>query len=445
MRANFYFLTIFLLIFSIVSNAQTKDDKFGVDKQKTLYHNSIYVEHVKQKNYEEALPSWRYMFKNAPKYNRTLYKNGVKLMRYLIAKKNDLKYVDSLMLVYDMRIKYFGNHKTYDKGWILSKKAEDLFKYKKKDVNALKEVVTIAEEAIKLKKEKVSPTIFSTSMLAVYELYKKSAVNKEKIINSYQEYVAALEKIEKTTTNAKIKKIANKVAKKVEKIFFKAGVADCNTLVEVFTPKYKANSSDVELIKKIIKLFKSADECTDLPFYIELSEKLYSLEPSSESAANMAKMFSRQGDNVKTIQYYNQAIKLETNNITKAEYKLKIASMMLKDKKLRETKKIALEALKLNPKLGMAYILIGRAYAQYSPKYSKKNFERRTLYWAAVDKFIKAKAVDSSVARDANIYIKTYKQQFPLSEDAFMEGYTKGKVYKIGSWINESTVVRFNK
>lgn len=106
-------LTLLVAIFAIstLTNAQTIDSKFGVDSIKTLKNASIYYQLVKQKRYEEALESWRYVFKYAPKFQRSVYNNGVKIMRYMA--KKDKKYVDTLMAVYDQRIKYFGNDRKY--------------------------------------------------------------------------------------------------------------------------------------------------------------------------------------------------------------------------------------------------------------------------------------------------------------------------------------------
>ncbi|RUT72638.1 hypothetical protein DLK05_17345, partial [Ancylomarina longa] len=113
------------------ANAQTKESKYGVDSVKTIMTASLYGEMVKQKNYKEALPSWRYIFNNAPKFQRSTYINGVKIMRGMYYATKDKKYVDTLMMVYDQRIKYFGTSRKYPTGWILGRKGGDLFAFGK--------------------------------------------------------------------------------------------------------------------------------------------------------------------------------------------------------------------------------------------------------------------------------------------------------------------------
>lgn len=99
----------------------------------------------------------------------------------------------------------------------------------------------------------------------------------------------------------------------------------------------------------------------------------------------------------------------------------------------------------MNPNNGAAYILIGKAYAAYASNYGEDAFDHASVFWAAVDKFNKAKQVDPSVADEANVQIKAYSQHFPNTEEAFFRSVTDGATVKIGDWINETTTARFLK
>ena len=90
----------------------------------------------------------------------------------------------------------------------------------------------------------------------------------------------------------------------------------------------------------------------------------------------------------------------------------------------------ALDALKTNPNMGDAYITIGLAYAVSSNDYEGDEFDKRTVFWAAVDKFVKAKQVDPSVAAKANEYIERYSPHFPTKDEAFFRDITAGKSVK---------------
>jgi len=113
-------------------------------------------------------------------------------------------------------------------------------------------------------------------------------------------------------------------------------------------------------------------------------------------------------------------------------------------KKYAEVKSAALAAIQCNPNNGEAYILIGQAYAAYAPNYGEDAFDHASVYWAAVDKFQKAKSVDPNVADKAQELISTYTPHFPSKEEAFFRSVTDGGKVQIGDWINETTTARFN-
>jgi len=61
----------------------------------------------------------------------------------------------------------------------------------------------------------------------------------------------------------------------------------------------------------------------------------------------------------------------------------------------------------------------------------------------AVDKFQKAKQVDSSVADEANELIRRYSPYFPSRDDIFFKPeLQEGQSFFVGGWIGESTVCR---
>ena len=74
--------------------------------------------------------------------------------------------------------------------------------------------------------------------------------------------------------------------------------------------------------------------------------------------------------------------------------------------------------------------------------FSKEEFDQKAVYWAAVDKFVKAKSVDPQLTDEANRYIEAYKARFPDGETIFFYNYKQGDSYTVECWINEKTTVR---
>ena len=65
------------------------------------------------------------------------------------------------------------------------------------------------------------------------------------------------------------------------------------------------------------------------------------------------------------------------------------------------------------------------------------------VYQAAIDKFQKAKSVDSNVADDANKLISSYRAHLPSTEEIFMHPeLEKGKAITIGGWIGARVTVQ---
>ena len=137
---KFVFLLLGLCMFVGGLKAQTLESKYGLDSLQTRRNASLYAEFYKQKNYVEALPAWRYIFNNAPAFQLNTYMRGENLMTHMLVKTKNPAYMDTLMMVYDQWIKYFGNHPKFGEGYVLGKKGNTLLRLgKKDDVATLKE------------------------------------------------------------------------------------------------------------------------------------------------------------------------------------------------------------------------------------------------------------------------------------------------------------------
>lgn len=346
------------------------------------------------------------------------------------------------MMVYDQRIKYFGTNRKYPEGWILGRKGGDLFSLSKKNMTDVKEAYNIMQKSISMRGVNSEEAVVNKTMEAGKMLVMAGELAPELLINDYLAFMdllkARMEKYPKKANNVK-GAIAN-----VENDFFAAGVADCETLSSIFTPKFEANPEDMVLINKIMKML-NRQECEDGALYAKVAEQKYNLEPSADAAHNLAKMFIKKKQFSKSKEYLAKSIELEEDAEIKADLHFKLGSIDLMQHKLTAAKKNALSAAKYKANWGQPYLLIGKCYAAGSKDFPGKVHEKQALYWAAVDKFMKAKSVDSECAAEANKLIKTYSKYFPAKEEAFMQGLKEGETYKIGSWVNETTKVRLNE
>ena len=125
----------------------------------------------------------------------------------------------------------------------------------------------------------------------------------------------------------------------------------------------------------------------------------------------------------------------------KAKYNCSIAKILQKKNQIANARNYAREAINLNPNYGLPYIIIATLYG--SNPVGEDAFEKSMTYWLVIDKLQKAKAVDPSVANEAQMLINRYIGSCPKKEEAFMHSVTPGKTITIGGWIGETTTARF--
>lgn len=423
-----------------VGKAQTLESKFGVDSAQTIVNASIYSEFVKQKNFKEALPGWRYVFFNAPKFQKKTYASGEIIMINMLKQTKNPAYLDTLMMVYDQRIKYFGDDPRNGEGWILGRKGGNLIAFGPKDTDTKKEAYGYLIKSFEMEGPKSDPISVQILFFTAGDLMKAEQMTRDEYINLYMK---VSQYIEHGLKNSKRPEVFKEVKGNIDGLFFTSGVADCQTLDRLLTEKYQAGPDDVDNLKSIISLLRR-NECLDLPLYTTVVEKLYETDPSSEAAYSLAVMFIKRQDFDKAETYLTEALeKAEPGDENKGDYYLRLAQLKAGKKQYAAAKANALEALKLNPKSGAAYIIIGKAYAAYAPQYGEDAYDHASVMWAVVDKFTKAKQVDPEVAEQANKLIAEYSQHFPSKDEAFFRSVTAGSQVKIGDWINETTVARF--
>jgi hypothetical protein len=127
----------------------------------------------------------------------------------------------------------------------------------------------------------------------------------------------------------------------------------------------------------------------------------------------------------------------------KADYLLTLSNHCFKNlKQFDVARSYARKAANLKSNWGAPYILIGDMYAASAKSCGTNDFESSAVYWSAVDKYIRAKSIDGSIAEEANKKIATWSKYFPNQKDAFFYGFNDGQSYSIACWINETTKVR---
>lgn len=408
-----------------------------------LNNYSLYREFFKQDDFKSCEESWRKLYKTYPKSSLMLYNDGVKLFENKIANalnpNEKVAYLDTIAMIYDKRIKYFGNT-----GDPLSRKARIYLELilpmglsEADMIKGVKKGYEYADAAITALGNKAHPSILVLKMQSSKKLFSVGQMTKADVLENY---ASAMTILEKELEDPDLKELAELVIPNITQIIESSGALDCASISELYTPKFEQTPDDIDMLRKIIAMSRRED-CTDSELYIKVSEKLYELQPSAESALNMAHMFVKLKDNEKAQVYYKEACDKESDAVKKATNYYEASMLALQMSKVSLARDYAREAIKLNAEYCEAYILMGEIYAQAGRTIEGSDFEKNATFWLAVDYYEKASRFDSC-KETALGKVKFYSGYFPNKEDVFFLGFSVGDRYQVGGWINEGTKIR---
>ena len=417
---------------------------------------SLFHESVKNKMYADAYGPWWEVYTTCPNANKSIYTDGDKIVEALYQTTKDeaekARLANLSIEMQDKRIKYFGNDPKYPKAYVLGEKGLNYVEFF--GDAKLKE----ARECLRQSAEGMganSKIMVLVKLVDVsYALYKQNPdATAEQFIGDY-ELASNLLADQAAAPNNKNADVAGKQKDYVDNIFAISGAADCSKLDELYWDDVRDNVNNLDMLHKIAKLYKRV-RCTESDVYFAACEAAHKLQPTDESAAGCASMAAKKGDYEAAVGYYDQAIKLamiEDELEDVADYQYNAAFYCYNNlKKYSEARKYALASIStlsglgINKGQGRCYIIIGMCYAatQLYPQDAKGRILNKTVYWVAVDKFVKAKQIDPSVEAQATEFINSYSRFYPTKEERFdLPNEFSGNTYYVGGWIGETTTIR---
>lgn len=412
--------------------------------EECLVNISLFNESAKNKQFADAYVPWAAAYKDCPNANKAIYTRGRDILQWKLGQaKDEATYkasFDLLMGMYDSRIKYFGNDPRYPTAWILGVKALDYITFSKGD-SLKNSAYGWLEQSIDGMGENSELEILRQFVVLSTAKFKKDKAHTEKYIADYLKSNDVLELKVKNLDSIKAK-TSIQMKQSLDFLFVQSGAADCKTLDGIYQEKLKANLTNLEYLNNVIGFYKRI-RCTESEVYFSASVAAHKIQPTAESANGCAEMSYKKKEFSKAISFYDEATKLSTNNTDKADYQYKIAQIYYSElDNYSKAREFARNSLEFNSKNGSPYILIGIMYAKSRGIYDDAVLAK-TIYWAAVDKFVKAKQVDPSSAADADKLIRTYSNYFPSKDDIFFQpDLQAGKSFFVGGWIGESTICR---
>ncbi|MCD6347725.1 MAG: hypothetical protein J7L96_09925 [Bacteroidales bacterium] len=418
-------------------------DKYGGDKQACGRNYTIYYEMYKLGQYKEAIPYWKKTIAICPAFSVSLWKTGEKMFKKKIEntppsiERETL--IDTLLWIYDQRIKYFGNKPRSSKGYVLGKKGLAIRNYRKNDTD---KAYACLGESLSLEENLSKPNIVLAYMQMSQTLFNEGTLNAEDVLIAYE---TCMRIINANLTNKPKDTFFIRAKQGVESSFAKSGAADCDALTSVYQTQLPEHNTDKDWLEKVRHQFQTAS-CTNNDFYLSLLIKLFELTPNGEAAHNLAHIYLLRENYNTAASYLKKALDHILPDGEQAQAWYELAFIQFSHfKKYSEARSSARNALAIRPNWGEPHLLIGKIYLDVRETAFDDEFDQSSLFWAAVDQFDTAKKIDPQTADKANDLIATYSQFFPTSETMFFHGLKEGQKYTIGSWLNIKTTARAKK
>lgn len=407
--------------------------KYGLDSTKCEDNNQIYYDLYKSKNYTEAYPYWKWMFDNCPLRTKNIYIHGPKIIKAVIKKNEnsnrDSILIDTLLLVYDNRLIFFPGKE----GFVLGKKGSDLVQYRNHQAAAAFEIL---KKSIALDGNKSSANTLSYYIKAAASMFNDKLLTKEEIMDIYAIVVPIIDY--NILNHSNITAYENAL-KNIETML--GPLFSCETLLPIYSSKLNENQSNQAWLSKAYIMLRNKN-CKEDPVFFDIANALFTLAPNSKIASDLGKFSLDKNQNSQAINYYKKAVDFEENDSLKSWHHLYLAQAYKNINNFSSSRSHAETAAKLKNNWGAPYLLIGDLYAA-SAKYCNKNeLERKAIYWAAIDKYYKARQIDPEKKDAAEKRISTYSPFCPDQTLLFEFGYHDKASYTIGCWINETVKIR---
>jgi hypothetical protein len=465
---------VLILVVALLAPLAMQAQKYGEDSVTCRENLYIYYELAKKKQFLEAYSGWKYVYENCPQSSKNNFIYGPYIVEAkLKAAKEDSakqKFKNLLLEVYDNRNKYYPGQE----GYVYQRKALDMVQHFPDSSLA---AYNLFKKALELEGPEQSAAFYNYYFVTAARLFNADTFSVEDVFTAYNVVMEGIE-VNNNALNTTIAEITlerdsnaveldaktkNKLAKaerelerytkvesNIEKIL--APIATCSKLGLIYNEEtFTANKNDTLWLKRAVKMLQKErenkegemEDCTDNPIYFQISDALYKMEPSAPSARAMYIMAVRDKNYSGAATYIKEAIDFEIDPLKRANDYLKLARVNLARRSYAAAKNAAYQAARLRKGWGKPYIIIAQAYAGADGTCGSNVFEKKAVYWAAIDKLEYARSIDKSVSGKAARLISAYKKQLPAKSVIFQLGHVEGEKYTIGCWINETITVAY--
>ncbi len=388
---------------------------------------------LEAKDYDRAAQHLKQLMNSAPSASSNLYIWGATIYKTKAARAKSVEekkgYIDSVMLVYDRRVEYYGNDARRGTPYILQMKARDYLGLNPLDGDTARSIYRAAIEA-------AGPNVGADLILEYFqhmvEGYKGVQVSGEELLADYQKFSPVM---------------ANATQEQQDSfngLFASSGAANCDAIEELYRGLLARDGGQAETIEKAYNMMSMIGCSSD--FYIEVAEKYYANKPTAAVAAQLASILETKHEYTKALKYLNETLATETDPEAQGMLYLRIAASELGLRRGSAAAAAARKAIELDPGNGYGHMFLAEAYI--SGANGCEGFHARTVYWLAYDELARARSLFAGQPEElaaVETRMANCRASFPSFEDGFMyvEGYQDGKSYHVScGWVSGNTTIR---
>lgn len=424
-----------------IALGQCKEWKWPEDgtlKAKAEENVSLYTDYKKNSEFHKAAGPLNWLLTNTPNLNTSIYINGTeiydKLASAAIKEKSPRAsiLVDSLLLIYDLRIKNCGEEAS-----VLNRKALSAAQYNLNTAGKEAGVLELFDKAFELNGNSILDyTLVPYMQVIKVNKLKLKNLTDEQVLQRYDKVMEIIDaKLKKALSEGKPVTSLNETKEKVDQILITIVKVDCEFVQKNLAPKFRANTSDVGLAKKIFA-FMLKDNCIEDPLWLEAGEAIHNGgEKDFGLAKNLGKGYFRAEKFEKAEFYFKEALELAATPTDKGDVFVLMGNNEFRKGNKSAARDLFRQAIAADNTNKDAYERIGDLYqASFKECAQEKSYaEDRLVYLAAYEMY--AKAGNSAKMAQA-------KSQFPSISELFDLNWQEGDRKVVGCWINESVVLK---
>lgn len=262
-------------------------------------NSSISHEAVRAKNFKDAYAPCMAVLKDCPTLRYYTYTDAQKILTGLMSQIKDRnsaeykKLFDELMAVHDQKMKYIPEFASKMKGVpsvasALGTKAVDYLQYA--PAPDLNQAYAWLKESAETAKGESDGAVLHYFVDVSMQKVKADTNHTDQFFQDYINASQCADDAIAAEDNAKKKAVLQTIKDNLVAMFVNSGVADCESLQNIYGPKVEENKADSAFLKKTITILKMM-KCNECEAYFKASDYLYRVNPTADAAVGVAYMY----------------------------------------------------------------------------------------------------------------------------------------------------------